>query len=68
MYLRLLYPLPPTPIPAMFSLSLGGLCPRPAITFDGKSVIPARVAEDVPIKFLRDILFINIFVPIEFEK
>jgi hypothetical protein len=48
-------------MPAMFNLSLGGLCPKPAITFDGKIVAPATEAAAVPINFLRDKVLICLF-------
>jgi hypothetical protein len=56
MFRRLVKPFPPTPIPAMFNLSLGGLCPNPAITFDGRIVIPAVAVAAAPKNFLRDIM------------
>jgi hypothetical protein len=41
------------PIPAMFSLSLGALCPNPAIVFEGTINNPAATEEVVPMKSRR---------------
>jgi hypothetical protein len=38
MFERLLNPMPPTPMPAIWSLSLGALYPIPAITLEGRMV------------------------------
>jgi hypothetical protein len=58
-------PFPPTPIPAIFSLSLGGLCPNPAITFEGRIVIPAVAVTAAPKNFLRDTI---VFLPVLIMK
>jgi hypothetical protein len=43
----------------MFSLSLGALCPNPAMAFEGTTVIAAAAAADVPMKPLLESLLVG---------
>src|SRR5690554_3469496 len=63
-FLRLAKPIPPTPTPAMFNLSLGALCPKPATTWLGMIEKAAAAAAVVPRKDLLDTILLSEFFSI----
>jgi hypothetical protein len=58
MFLRLTFPFPPIPIPAIFSRSLGGICPSPETAILGTTEKARPVALMFFTKSLRLITFI----------